>query len=155
MKRGSIMTQVTTNHVESEELAATNRELAKQVITLLGSEKQFDLYADDIVVEFPYASSLDMPGRFEGKDAVVAYVRELNVALKGLTMRDMVYYSVDGQPDTVFIEYFADAPTPGGNTYLQTYINKMKFRDGKMVYMREYWDPKKILDARAGLYDLK
>jgi len=149
------MTQATTEIVDSKELAATNRELAKQVITLLGSEEQFDLYADDVVIEFPYASSLGMPERFEGKTAVVAYVRELNEALKGLTMRDMVYYSVDGQPDTVFIEYFADAPTPGGNTYLQTYVNKMKFRDGKMVYMREFWDPKQILDARAGVFDQK
>jgi len=149
------MTQVTTEIVDSKELAATNRELAKQVITLLGNEEQFDLYADDVVIEFPYASSLGMPERFEGKTAVVAYVRELNEALKGLTMRDMVYYSVDGQPDTVFIEYYADAPTPGGNTYLQTYVNKMKFRDGKMVYMREFWDPKQILDARAGVFDQK
>jgi ketosteroid isomerase-like protein len=149
------MTQVTTQTIDGKQLAATNRELAKQVITLLGSEEQFDLYADDVVIEFPYASSLGMASRFEGKASVVAYVRQLNEALKGLTMRDMVYYSVDGDPDTVFIEYFADAPTPAGNTYLQTYINKMKFRDGKMIYMREFWDPKQILDARAGLFDQK
>lgn len=149
------MSQTTTEKVTTEELASRNRELAKQVITLLGDEKQFDLYADDVVMEFPYATSLGMPSRFEGKTAVIAYVRELNEALKGLTMRDMVYYSVDGQPDTVFIEYFADAPTPGGNSYLQTYVNKMRFRDGKLTYMREFWDPKRILDARAGVFDQK
>jgi ketosteroid isomerase-like protein len=142
-----------TATLNSSDLAATNRALAEQVITLLGTEEQFDLYADDIVVEFPYASSLEMPGRYEGKPTVVAYVRQLNTALKGLKMRDMEYYSVDGEPDTVFIEYNGDAPTPGGNSYVQTYVNRMRFRDGKLVYMREFWDPKRILDARAGLYD--
>jgi ketosteroid isomerase-like protein len=29
----------------------------------------------------------------------------------------------------------------------------MTFRDGQLVYMREFWDPKRIIDARAGVYD--
>ncbi len=141
--------------VDQAALAEESTRLAAEVIGLIGDEKLFDLFADDIVVEFPYGPSLGMPDRFEGKAAVVAYVRELFVALPGLKMRDMVYSTVAGDPNTVFIEYFSDAPTPGGNTYLQTYINRMRFRDGKLVFMREYWDPKRIIDARAGLYDTK
>jgi ketosteroid isomerase-like protein len=68
-------------------------------------------------------------------------------------MRDAVYYSVAGDPATVFIEYESDVRTPGGGTYVQTYVNKMTFRDRKMIHMREFWDPKRILDAAAGLYD--
>jgi uncharacterized protein len=135
-------------------LAATNQKLAAKVLGLLGSESQFDLFADDIVMEFPYGPSLGMPDHFESKPVVVAYSRELFRILPGLTMRDMVYSSVDGDPNTVFIEYESDVPTPGGRTYLQTYINKMQFRDGLLVHMREFWDPKRILDARAGLYDV-
>jgi ketosteroid isomerase-like protein len=142
-----------TATINASELAAANRELADKVLTLLGTEEQFDYFADDVVMEFPYGTSLGMPDRFETKPAVVAYTRELNQLLKGLTMRDKTFYSVDGDPDTVFMEYYADAPTPGGNTYLQIYVNKMRFRDGQMVYMREFWDPKRILDARSGVYD--
>jgi ketosteroid isomerase-like protein len=29
----------------------------------------------------------------------------------------------------------------------------MTFRDGKMTHMREFWDPKRILDGAAGVYD--
>jgi hypothetical protein len=29
----------------------------------------------------------------------------------------------------------------------------MQFRDGLLVHMTEFWDPKRILDARAGVYD--
>jgi ketosteroid isomerase-like protein len=142
-----------TTTIDAHELGAANQRLAEDVIRLLGTEAQFELFAEDIVMDFPYASSLSMPDHFVGKTAVVAYVRELNRILKGLKMRDLTFYSVEGRPDTVFIEYSSDAPTPGGNWYEQVYVNKMIFRDGKLLYMREFWDPKRILDARAGLYD--
>jgi ketosteroid isomerase-like protein len=142
-----------TAAIDAHELGERNQRLAESVIRLLGTEEQFDLFADDVVMDFPYASSLSMPERFEGKTAVVAYVRELNRILEGMKMRDMTFYSVEGQPQTVFIEYSSDAPTPGGNWYEQVYVNKMIFRDEKLIYMREFWDPKRILDARAGLYD--
>jgi ketosteroid isomerase-like protein len=141
--------------VDPEVLAATNQKLAAKVLDLLGSEEQFDLFAEDIVVEFPYGPSLGMPDRFETKPVMVAYSRQLFKDLPGLTMRDRTFYSADGDPDTVFIEYISDVPTPGGNTYRQVYINKMQFRDGLLVHMKEFWDPKRILDARAGLYDLE
>ena len=136
-------------------LATPNQKLAAKVLNLLGSEDQFDLFADDIVIEFPYGPSLGMPDRFETKPVVVTYSRQLFRDLPGLTMRDMVYSSVDGDPNTVFIEYISDVPTPGGQTYRQVYINKMQFRNGLLVHMKEFWDPKRILDARAGLYDLE
>ena len=136
-------------------LATTNQKLAAKVLNLLGSEDQFDLFADDIVIEFPYGPSLGMPDRFETKPVVVTYSRQLFRDLPGLTMRDMVYSSVDGDPNTVFIEYISDVPTPGGQTYRQVYINKMQFRNGLLVHMKEFWDPKRILAARAGLYDLE
>jgi hypothetical protein len=145
-----------SNHsstIDTAELAAANQKLAERVIRLLGSEEQFELFADDVVMDFPYGSSLSMPDHFAGKTEVVAYVRELNRILEGMKMRDMVFYSIQGSPETVFIEYSSDAPTPGGNWYEQVYVNKMTFRDGKLVYMREFWDPKRILDARSGVYD--
>jgi ketosteroid isomerase-like protein len=140
--------------LDSNELAVTNQKLAADVLDLLGSEDQFDLFAEDIVVEFPYGPSLGMPDRFETKPVVVAYSRQLFRDLPGLTMRDRTFYSVDGDPGTVFIEYISDVPTPGGHTYRQVYINKMQFRDGLLVHMKEFWDPKRILDARSGLYDV-
>jgi ketosteroid isomerase-like protein len=139
--------------IDNAELAAMNQKLAEEVLRLLGNEEQFELFADDIVMDFPYGSSLSMPDHFAGKTEVVAYVRELNRILEGMKMRDMVFYSIQGSPETVFIEYSSDAPTPGGNWYEQVYVNKMTFRDGKLVYMREFWDPKRILDARSGVYD--
>ena len=139
--------------IEAEELAAANRDLAQKVVELLGSEEQFELYADDIVMEFPYGPSLGMPDRFETKPNVVAYVRRILEGLAGVVIREMSLSSVAGDPTTVFVEYEADCPTPGGNTYRQIYINKMQFRDGKLLHMRELWDPKRMIDAGNGVFD--
>jgi ketosteroid isomerase-like protein len=146
------MSSASTTLTDSE-LAAETRELADKILKLMGDEEQFDYYADDVVIEFPYGPSLGMPDRFESKPVVVAYVRQLNEQLPGLKMDNPRFYSVADDPNTVFIEYTADIPTPGGNTYSQIYINKMRFRDGKMVSMREFWDPKRIIDALDGTYD--
>jgi ketosteroid isomerase-like protein len=142
-----------TSTIDAEALAAVNRDLAKRVVELLGTEEQFDLYADDIIMEFPYGPSLGMPDRFETKPNVVAYVRHILEGLSGVVIREMSFSSVAGDPTTVFVEYEADCPTPGGHTYHQIYVNKMQFRDGKLVHMRELWDPKKIIDAGNGVYD--
>jgi ketosteroid isomerase-like protein len=143
--------EITT--IDAEALATTNRSLARRVVELLGSEEQFDLYHDDIVMEFPYGPSLGMPDRFETKPGVVAYVQQIKEGLAGLVIRDVSVWSVAGDPNTVFVEYESDAPTPGGNTYRQIYVNKMTFRDGKLFRMRELWDPKKIIDAGNGVFD--
>jgi hypothetical protein len=142
-----------TATIGAEELAAGNRNLALRVVELLGSDEQFELYADDIVMEFPYGPSLGMPDRFETKPNVVAYVGRILEGLAGVVIREMSLSSVAGDPTTVFVEYEADCPTPGGNTYRQIYINKMQFRDGKLLHMRELWDPKKMIDAGNGVFD--
>jgi ketosteroid isomerase-like protein len=142
-----------TATISDSELAAENREHAVAILRLLGSEEQFQYFHDEIVMEFPYASSIGQPERHEGIEDVLAYTRQLNENLAGLRMRDWRLSSVEGDPSTVFIEYEGDAPTPGGNSYVQTYVNKMRFRDGKLIHMREFWDPKRILDARSGALD--
>ena len=136
-------------------LAAANRELAERVLELLGTEEQFELYDDDIVMEFPYGPSLGMPDRFEGRQAVVAHVRHVLPALQGVVLGPLTVSSVAGDPTTVFAEYDGDCPTPGGSTYRQVYINKMTFRDGMLLHMRELWDPQRMIDAGNGVFDQK
>jgi ketosteroid isomerase-like protein len=137
----------------ASDLAASNREVARKVLTLLGTEEQFDYFADDVVVDFPYGPSLGQPARFDGKAAIAAYTRALTDRIGRIRMRDMSFWSVEGHPETVFIEYSGDVNTPGGHSYVQTYVNKMTFGEGKMVHMREFWDTKLIVDAAAGAFD--
>ena len=69
-------------------------------------------------------------------------------------MRDMVSCSVDGDPATVFVEYEVDLSAPVDQSYVQPHVVKMQFRDGLLVHMKEFWDPERMLGARAGAYGL-
>lgn len=132
-------------------LAATNRVLARQVLELLGTKEQFELYADDMVMEFPFATSLT--SRLVSKAEMVDYVQHLLLGTRGLVLRDIAVSSVAGDPTTVFVEYELATGTPSGDTLRQSYVSKMTFRDGKVVQMRQLWDPKRIVDAGIGTLD--
>jgi ketosteroid isomerase-like protein len=106
-----------------------------------------------VVLEFPYAPSLGMADRFEGKAIAVAYLRKMLDQLSGLTLRDIRSYAVEGDPDTVFNEYEGDAVTADGTAYTQIYMNKMRFCDGRLVLLRELWNPMKVYEATHGAYD--
>jgi hypothetical protein len=102
----------TTSSVPEQDLGAHKRELALDVLGTIGSERNFGLMADDVIIEFPYGPSLGMPDRFVG-----------------------------------------NSPTAGGNFYEQMYVNKLEYRDGLLVRTREFWDPKRIIDATNVAYD--
>lgn len=67
--------------------AAANIALVGRMLSSLGSEEVFAFFADDVVFEYPYAPSLGIPDRLEGKAAVVAHIRSLLTQLTGLTAR--------------------------------------------------------------------
>lgn len=133
--------------------AATNIDLVQRILANPGTEQSFEHFADDVVLEFPYGTSLGMPDRFEGKEIAVNYLRQMLSQFKGLKLYNFRSYPVEGDPDTVFNEYEGEALTPGGNTYTQTYMNKMQFRDGKLILIKELWDPMKVVKATNGEYD--
>ena len=47
------------------------------------------LFADDAVVEFPYAASVGLPGRLEGKDAIRGYFGHASEVFLDLVFRDV------------------------------------------------------------------
>jgi ketosteroid isomerase-like protein len=55
---------------------------------------------------------------------------------------------VDTTDPALFVcEYRANRTNRGGQPYVQIYINKVRIKDGKVAFMREFWDPKRIVDA--------
>ena len=128
----------------------TNVELARRLLSEFPSDKVFEMFADDVVFEFPFNPSLGMAERFEGKTTVVAYLRSMLTHLVGLQMSDIKSYAVAGDPSTVFNEYRGNAKSQDGKPYAQTYMNKMQFRDGKLVLLREMWDSLKVYKSTSG-----
>lgn len=50
-------------------------------------------------------------------------------------------------------EYEGSALTLSGNTFIQNYMNKMLFQDGKVILFREFWNPMAVVDATNGKFD--
>ncbi|MFJ8235433.1 nuclear transport factor 2 family protein [Ureibacillus sp. NPDC094379] len=134
-------------------VAAANIKVAQYILSETGTEESFEHFADDIVLEFPYAPSLNMPDRFEGKEAATTYLRQMLTQLKGLKLHSIQSYAAEGDPNIIINEYLGDAQTSGGNTYTQSYMGKMVFRDGKVILLREFWNPMAVVDATNGKFD--
>jgi len=130
--------------LDEERLA--NIKVARTLMTSFNQETWFPLLHDDLILEFPYAYSVKMPGRVVGKKACVEYLSGVMKHFTGLTFRDVVI-NTTGEPDKLIIEYAGRCKLASGVVYEQTYATIQRFRDGKMVFFREFWNPMAVIDA--------
>ena len=131
---------------KDEELRQKNYELVQRFMNNSEKQKWFDMLHDQTVLEFPYAGSLHSPERLEGTAAVVNYLSQMLAQIGDLKFEGVVTTKTE-DPEWFFNEYHADIITPSGKRYRQIYINKMQVKDGKIIFNKEFWDTKKILDA--------
>lgn len=104
-------------------------------------ERWLELLADDAVVEFPYAGSLGVPPRLEGRGAIRAYFLDAIKSFEGLTFSNVRTYPTT-DPDVAAVEVHGSATiTSTGRRYEQDYVMVVKARDGRIVHYREYWNP--------------
>ncbi|KYG02755.1 nuclear transport factor 2 family protein [Sorangium sp. So ce296] len=105
------------------------------------------LFADDATVEFPYATALGVPGRFEGKEAIRRYFQGTIERFRDLSLRDVRRYPTT-DPDVALAEVHGSAIIlPSGKRYEQDYVMVVATRDGKVVRYREYWNPAPVAEA--------
>ncbi|MDX8362991.1 hypothetical protein [Cytobacillus sp. IB215316] len=93
------MTNQNNTTVNISPVAASNIKVAQFILSANSTEESFEYFTDDIVLEFPYAPSLNMPDRFEGKDFATTYLRQMLTQLKGLKLHSIRSYAVEGEPD--------------------------------------------------------
>lgn len=111
-------------------------------------ERWLQLFADDAVVEFPYAGSLGGPTRLAGRDAIHRHFSTIVPQF----FKDLVFSNVRRYPsaDPAFgmLEVHGAATIlPTGNRYEQDYLMLARAVAGRLVFYREYWDP--LVAARA------
>lgn len=112
-------------------------------------ERWLDLFADDAVVEFPYAAALGRPGRFVGKPAIAAYFRTTPATFRGLVFTDLRKHP-GADPQVAVAEVHGAATiAPTGRRYEQDYVMIVHTRDGRISHYREYWDPTRAIAAFA------
>lgn len=113
------------------------------------AERWLALFADDALVEFPYATGLDGPARLEGKAAIRGYFFEALKIFGGLALTRVTRHLMQ-DPDTVVAELHGSAHiTTTDRPYEQDYVMVLRSRAGKIVHYREYWNPLPALKALA------
>lgn len=102
-----------------------------------------DMFAEDGVLEFPYAP----PDRVTGKPALRAYFAEVEGLL---SIAAMTHRSDDG--GTFVIEFRCNGTaTETGRRYRQRYMSVITPRHGRIVRYRDYWNPLVVLPAIGGV----
>ncbi len=130
----------------------TAAELMALHLELVGHdmEQWIGLFAEDAVVEFPYAASVGVAGQLAGKAAIDGYFRGTPGTFRELRFRDLrLHACID--PELVIAEVHGSAIVgPMDRRYEQDYVMVLRARGGAIVSYREYWDPTPALAAFDG-----
>ncbi len=101
-------------------------------------------YADDIVVEFPFATP---PVRLEGRAAVIERLRAALQAFR-ISVAPHTIHRVDDT--TVVVEADGHGTyVPTGKRYDNRYVIVYTFRDGLISGQREYFNPLAATEAMS------
>lgn len=105
-----------------------------------------DIWEPDGTLEFPYAGSLGTPTRLVGIDAIIGYFAALT-GWSDWEFSDEVVRRVASPDDGEewVVEMHGSAATGDGGRYEQDYIVRFAVgSDGRIRWMREYWDPTRL-----------
>ncbi|MGH8071892.1 MAG: nuclear transport factor 2 family protein [Candidatus Entotheonellia bacterium] len=105
------------------------------------------LIADDLVWELPYAPAIGHPAQLSGRDEVVRHVTWFLGAVDQFRFFDLKVYPF-ADPDAAVAEVKAEARIkPTGRLYRQEYVLFLRAADGKIAFLREYFDPVRAAKA--------
>jgi ketosteroid isomerase-like protein len=121
---------------------------------LLGNAPELadDLYAEDVVVELPFARP-GMPRRFEGRAAFSSFASAGRVALPMRLegFRNVVIHDT-ADPEVIIAEYdLAGTVTTTNRQASESFVLVLRVRDGRIVHLREYQN---VLGMAAALGQL-
>lgn len=105
------------------------------------------LIADDIVWDLPYGPSLGHPLTLEGREAVLRHANWFIGAVKDFRFFDAEIVATTDASHAVARVRGQGQAVSTGRTYRQEYVVFLTARDGRIVHLREYFDP--VQAARA------
>lgn len=137
----------------SDQLRETNIALAHSIFKNFKPHDRAwqDGLADDVVMMFPYAASIGLPPRVEGKEAAIGLFQGVADAL-GLTFYDTTVQAL-ADPEWVVVEQKGKGGFKG-KPYNQTYVIFLQFQDGKLCHYREYFDCQAVADCFGSVENL-
>jgi len=113
-----------------------------------GAESFVQMFAEDGVMEFPYA--LPSPKRLEGREALAAHLAYLARLVELLSVSDVVKHET-ADPEVFIVEFASSGRAVAtGEPFEQRYISVIRVRDGRIVHYKDYWNPLAILRTMRG-----
>lgn len=104
-------------------------------------ERWKTLIADDLEWELPFAPALGHPARLDGRDQVLGHVGWFIGAVENFRFFDVRIHP-GANPLEASAEVKAEALIkPTGRIYKQDYVLFVRVENGKLAFIREYFDP--------------
>lgn len=114
---------------------------------LKGGPDMADLFAEDVVFEFPYAPD-GLPKRLEGMPALADHLVRLDPMLE---LGEFTLREVHPSEKTVIFEFSCRGRgVATGLPYDQDYISVVTLREGRIARYCDYWNPLVALSALGG-----
>jgi uncharacterized protein len=116
--------------------------LRRHFETLVSDNRQWQtLIADDLLWELPYAPAIGHPARLSGREEVVRHVTWFVRAVENFRFFDLTVHAF-ADPEAAVAEVKAEGLIkPTGRTYQQDYVLFLRSAEGKISFLREYFDP--------------
>jgi len=112
----------------------------QRLLTEARFSEWIELWADDGVCEFPFAS-LGRPRLLQGKEQILAYMTAYpsRIFIEGV---DKLRVHPALNPNVVVVEMtIKGRAVETDKPYNQQYVIVAETRDGKLTHYREYWNP--------------
>jgi ketosteroid isomerase-like protein len=122
--------------------------LQRHFQTLVADNAQWQtLIADDILWELAYAPSLGHPARLSGRAEAVRHATWFVGAVENFRFFDPKVYPF-ADPEGAVAEVKAEGLIKStGRIYSQHYVVFLRAADGKIAFLREYFDPVRAAKA--------
>ena len=122
--------------------------LQRHIQTLVDDKAQWQmLIADDVLWELAYAPSIGHPAQLSGRDAAVRHATWFAEAVENFRFFDLKVYAL-ADPERAVAEVKGEGLIKStGRMYRQEYVIFVRTSDGKISFLREYFDP--VRAARA------
>ncbi len=122
--------------------------LRRHLETLVADNARWQtLLADDVVWELPFAPALGHPARVAGRAAVEGFAAWFVEAVENFRFFDVRVYAF-ADPEAAVAEVKGEGRIKAtGRVYRQEYVVFLRASGGKIVSLREYFDPTRAAKA--------
>lgn len=130
-------------------------ERLRERVLRFDAEDQAALFAEDVVVEFPFAPD-GFPRRIEGREAFVTALQRIMDLAKSYGHKidgyesQLIHDTLD--PEVIVAEFeVVGRLESDGSEFRLPYVQRLRIRDGEVIAFRDYWPPQTAAVAAAAL----